>query len=456
MNTIKSGKTWAQILVLLAIVLFNFGPHGLSAAQAQVTCYTLTIAASPVAGGTVTPNPPPNCGSQYEQGTVVTLTASPNAGYIFWLWTGAAILPTTSSNPGTVTMDSDKSVTGNFVLKPPHDDFGNAKSFSGLPYEDLNVDVRGATTQSINFPFGADPDNVGPCELGIRLNQGNKTVWYQYTPNETQTTTVDTISSTYDTILGVWTGTQDNLSLVACNDEGPGGASLVSFLASAGTTYYIQVGEYNGTEGGTPGGNLGGILNLHVGTGPIFADVPTDYWARRWIESIYLAGITGGCGTSPLIYCPAATVNRDQMAVFLLRGIHGRNYGPPPVGASTGFTDVPTNYWAAAWIKQLAAEGITSGCGSGIYCPDSPVSRAQMAVFLLKSKYGILYSPPPVGASTGFTDVPTNYWAAAWIKQLVTEGITSGCGSGIYCPEDLVTRAQMAIFLQRTFSLPLP
>jgi hypothetical protein len=59
-----------------------------------------------------------------------------------------------------------------------------------------------------------------------------------------------------------------------------------------------------------------------------------------------------------------------------------------------------------------------------------------------------------VGASTGFTDVDPTYWAAAWIKQLVAEGITSGCGAGTYCPENPVTRAQMAVFLVRTFNLP--
>jgi hypothetical protein len=142
------------------------------------------------------------------------------------------------------------------------------------------------------------------------------------------------------------------------------------------------------------------------------------------------------------------------MAVFLLRGIHGASYTPPAVGSSTGFADVSTTYWAAAWIKQLAAEGITSGCGGGNYCPESPVTRAEMAVFLLRSKHGAAYTPPAVGSSTGFGDVPTTYWAAAWIKQLVAEGITSGCGGGNYCPESPVTRAEMAVFLVRTFNLP--
>jgi hypothetical protein len=187
---------------------------------------------------------------------------------------------------------------------------------------------------------------------------------------------------------------------------------------------------------------------------PTFSDVGTQYWAWNFIERLYAAGITGGCGTNPLTYCPEGTVTRAQMAIFLERGIHGSSYNPPAVGGSTGFGDVSTAYWAAAWIKQLAMEGITGGCGSGNYCPEGAVTRAQMAVFLLRSKYGASYNPPVVGSSTGFTDVDPTYWAGAWIKQLVAEGITAGCGSSNYCPEASVTRAQMAVFLVRTFNLP--
>ena len=185
-----------------------------------------------------------------------------------------------------------------------------------------------------------------------------------------------------------------------------------------------------------------------------FADVSTTYWAWDFVERLSKAGITGGCANGPVRYCPETTVTRAQMAVFLERSIHGSGYNPPAVGGSTGFGDVSTIYWAAAWIKQLAAEGITSGCGSGIYCPEASVTRAQMAIFLLRSKHGASYNPPDVGSSTGFSDVQPTYWAAAWIKQLVAEGITSGCGTGTYCPESAVTRAQMAVFLVKTFGLP--
>ncbi|MCH5373780.1 MAG: choice-of-anchor D domain-containing protein [Planctomycetes bacterium] len=183
-----------------------------------------------------------------------------------------------------------------------------------------------------------------------------------------------------------------------------------------------------------------------------FDDVPFDYWAWQYIESIAIAGITTGC--APGLYCPADSVTRAQMAVFLLRGVHGSGYAPRPADGGE-FADVAMDYWAAAWIEQLAAEGITTGCGDGNYCPEEYVSRAQMAVFLLRAKHGSGFVPP---AATGslFGDVPLDHWAAAWIEQLFAEGITVGCGGGNYCPASSVTRAEMAVFLARTFGLSLP
>ncbi len=211
---------------------------------------------------------------------------------------------------------------------------------------------------------------------------------------------------------------------------------------------YNRLGGYDPGNGDFTGGEVYTIL-AH----PSFADVPLDYWAWRYIESIYLAGITGGCGNGH--FCPETAVSRAQMAVFLERGVRGAAYLPPdPTGAV--FDDIPVTYWAARWVEQLAADGITSGCGFRLFCPEDSVTRAQMAVFLLRAEHGAAYAPPDVGADTGFADVPIGHWAAAWVKQLAAEGITGGCGAGLFCPEASVTRAQMAVFLQRTFHLALP
>jgi hypothetical protein len=281
---------------------------------------------------------------------------------------------------------------------------------------------------------------------------GFSSVWYKYAATANSRIYLDTFGTSYDTFIAVWTkNANGTLSLVTCSDNAAGVLqSSVNLGVVNGTTYYIQVAQKSSSS--VPPATTGGTLQFHRTT---FADVLANNPFWKSIEGIYGAGISSGCATSPnLLYCPSSTVDRASMAVFLLKGAHGSSYSPPAVGASTGFTDVPVTYWAAAWIKQLAAEGITSGCGSGNYCPTTPVTRAQMAIFLLRSKHGSSYVPPAVGASTGFNDVPTTYWAAAWIKQLAAEGITSGCGTNIYCPESGVTRDQMAVFLSRTFSIP--
>jgi uncharacterized repeat protein (TIGR03803 family) len=143
------------------------------------------------------------------------------------------------------------------------------------------------------------------------------------------------------------------------------------------------------------------------------------------------------------LYCPNAFVRRDQMAVFLLKTEHGAAHVPP---ACQGvFPDVACPGLFADWIEELAAEGISAGCGGGNYCPLSPVTREQMAVFLLKTEHGPAHTPP---ACTGvFPDVPCPSLFAPWIEELAAEGVTGGCGGGDYCPSSPVTRAQMAAFL---------
>jgi serine protease AprX len=125
----------------------------------------------------------------------------------------------------------------------------------------------------------------------------------------------------------------------------------------------------------------------------------------------------------------------------------------PPPATGTVFNDVPQGAFAADWIEELASLGVTGGCGGGAYCPTAPVTRAQMAVFLLKAHLGSAYAPP---AATGiFDDVPVGAFAADWVEDLYGRGITGGCNASplLYCPDNSNTRGQMAVFLTKTFSL---
>jgi len=80
------------------------------------------------------------------------------------------------------------------------------------------------------------------------------------------------------------------------------------------------------------------------------------------------------------------------MAVFLLRTAEGLSYSPPSC-VLPSFNDVPCSSGFAKWVDELARRGITAGCGGGNYCPDNPVTRGQMAVFL-STTFGLtLYGP---------------------------------------------------------------
>ena len=209
------------------------------------------------------------------------------------------------------------------------------------------------------------------------------------------------------------------------------------------TDLYGNIRPIDGDGDGTATVDIGAVELI----GP-FNDVPPLHWAVSFIERLADNGITVGCGNDN--FCPDQEVTRAQMAVFLERCMHGSDFAPP-AATGTVFIDVAAEDFAANFIEQFFADGITAGCGNDNYCPIDSVTRDQMAVFLLRAKYGAGHSPP---APTGvFGDVDPDHWAAAWIEQLAAEGITSGCGNNNYCPADPVTRAQMAVFLVRTFDL---
>jgi hypothetical protein len=194
---------------------------------------------------------------------------------------------------------------------------------------------------------------------------------------------------------------------------------------------------------------LGGAWNQVGGT--TFPDVLSDHWAYAFIESIWSMGLTAGYPNGT--YGPDNSVTRAEMAVFLKKGIHGSSYTPPALNGSHPFNDL-AGHWAEAWMEELYDEGMTSGYPDGTYRPENQVTRAEMAVFLLKAKQGSSYiAPAPAGGS--FSDV-AGHWAEAWIEQLKEEGITSGYPDGTFRPENPVTRAEMAVFLVRAFDLPLP
>jgi hypothetical protein len=161
------------------------------------------------------------------------------------------------------------------------------------------------------------------------------------------------------------------------------------------------------------------------------------------IEAIAAEGITKGCNPPTNDrYCPERSVTRGQMAAFLSRALHLST-------TSTGFfTDVGDSVFEAD-INKLAAAGITRGCNppkNDRYCPDAKVTRGQMAAFLVRA---LDY----VGGGGGnlFIDDDDSIFEGD-IDKLGTAGVTKGCNpptNNRYCPNNVVTRGQMAAFLHR-------
>jgi hypothetical protein len=170
-----------------------------------------------------------------------------------------------------------------------------------------------------------------------------------------------------------------------------------------------------------------------------FDDVAADHPMHDYIVKLYDAGVTGGCtGTS---YCPDAPVTRGQMAVFLVTSLgQGSNNCAGDVYSDVNAATVGDAF--CGYIERITADGITAGCGNGKYCPNDPITRGQMAVFI---EVALGHSP---NSGTGrFTDVPAGHPFAGYVELLSDDGITAGCGGGKYCVDDPISRAQMAVYL---------
>jgi hypothetical protein len=222
------------------------------------------------------------------------------------------------------------------------------------------------------------------------------------------------------------------------------GVMVNSYTSLAATTPALAPGSANDILVSNTDGTKGTLVKGFVAD---FLDVPSSQQFYTYVTTLVSNGITAGVGGG--LYGVNDNTLRQQMAVFILKARNGLCYTPPPCTGT--FADVPCSSNFAPWIEAMAAAGITGGCGGDDFCPQNPVRRDQMAVFLLKAEHGSTYVPPM--CSGVFPDVPCPSQFANWIEQLFHESITGGCGGGNYCPTDPNTRGQMAVFITRTLGL---
>ncbi len=230
----------------------------------------------------------------------------------------------------------------------------------------------------------------------------------------------------------------------------------------------------------TAGGTTEVDLVLHVQP---FPDVEEGSWAASSIAACVSAGIVGGYEDG--LYHGDAEVTRDQMAVYIARGVAGGDESVPTGPAEATFDDVPSTgygesgtdpHWAYKYVEYAVASSVVQGYdyddpenpGETIYRyePSWTVTRDQMAVYVARAMVA------PTGEAAladyvpanprDFPDVPNTgygadgtdpFWAYTHIEYCVEHGVVSGYDDGYYRPEWVVTRDQMAVYVARAFGL---
>jgi hypothetical protein len=222
------------------------------------------------------------------------------------------------------------------------------------------------------------------------------------------------------------------------------GAGTVTGTASAttagGTWTYTQVARVNGRPSvllatGPLAGHWLALDRRTTRDTTLFTDIDASLF-RPDIIWLTDQGITRGCSASR--YCPGIGVSRQQMASFLARALElpgtGRDF----------FADDDRSQHEGD-INRLAASGITGGCADGRFCPTAPVTRGEMASFLVRALR------LPATSQDAFRDDERSIHEGA-INRLAAAGITGGCADGRFCPTAGVTRGEMAAFLHRALS----
>ncbi len=512
------------------------------------TQYLLTRTLSPANGGSTSISPS-SADGYYNAGAGVSITATPAAGFVFSNWSGAA---STASNPVSLTMDGQKTITANFVsqtgITVTSNPSGRTIVVDGVTYTapaffqwtsgSLHL-IEAPSPQEaagIQYTFSSWSDGGSPAH-SITASPAIST----YTANFNATSLCSfALSQTSASVLAAgdlrqihlatssacsWSATSNaNWISILSGAFGAGngsirfsvaentGAARTGTLTIAGLTFTVSqsaascsftlsgpltalpasatnfsvaistqpacqwtVSAYPSFLSATPASGSGsGTINVTLAansnpaarlgvvtvggqhlqilqqgslTAPLFTDVPSSYLFVDYINLLKLNGITPGCNATG--YCPEEPMLRTEMAAFIIRALFGESFSYTP---TPYFTDVPASHPYFKYIQKMRDQGITIGCTETTYCPDGQVSRGQMAAFLIRARLSVTQGTPfPHAPGAYFTDVPTSHLFFPFVQKMKETGITSGCTATSFCPENLVTRGQMSVFVNRAF-----
>ena len=183
-----------------------------------------------------------------------------------------------------------------------------------------------------------------------------------------------------------------------------------------------------------------------------FTDVPEDAWYSDAVRYVYENGLMAGTGAGA--FSPNETTSRGMIATVLWRMA-----GSPQDNDQMAFSDVADGAWYAQAAHWAAGTGISSGYGGGLFGPDDPITREQLAVMLYQFARDQGYDLS-IGQDTNilsYTDASeVSEYAVSALQWACGAGIISGTGDGsTLSPQGQATRAQTAVMLMRFCELDL-
>jgi hypothetical protein len=324
---------------------------------------------------------------------------------------------------------------------------------------------------------------LDPTDIPVMVNENGFFIFAYDTAGTFPGGSVNTVANTA-TITGVtmfsdWTLLEDVVapihpcptSIDKVSQSFPANGGMDSFMvAGVGPCSWTALSNDPGFITVTSGSGMGnGVVNYTVA-----ANVATTNRAGSIsIGSTTFIVVQGAAFLDVAVANPFYTEIGKLSARGITVGCGGGNYCPndpvtrdqmaafimralgefsPPAPTSQRFPDVPPANVFYNFVDRMAVLGITVGCGGGNYCPASPVLREQMAAFIMR---GLGEFSPPIPGMQRFTDVPPANVFYNFIDRMAVLNITLGCTPNhlFYCPTDAVTRAQMAAFLVRAYNL---
>ncbi|MBL8214629.1 MAG: S-layer homology domain-containing protein, partial [Bryobacterales bacterium] len=355
------------------------------------TTYQLLTTVAPAGSGAISLVPASTDGF-YTPGTVVSVSATSNVAQ----FAGFSGSLTGTTNPQQITMDGARAVTATFTPTT----CGTAYTFSP---QNIAVPANGGT-------FSVTVNTAAGCFWGAALSAAFIDPW---------------------------------ITLQGGNPAATGTASF-TFTAAPNTTNFPRTASINVQ------GLLVQVVQSGVDVVQPFLDVQPNHLFFDYITLMKRYGNSVGCGNNN--YCPEDVTTRAVMAELIIRARFGETFS---FVTTPFFTDVPSTHPQFKYIQKMKELGITDGCTATTYCPGNPVTRGEMAVFLIRTRLGVLTPQQfTFGTTPLFTDTPASNIFFAYIQKMKELGITAGCTATTYCINDPNTLGQMAVFVIRSFNTP--